>query len=81
MGNATKKAFLTAAYFPFQVAIGIILSPLLVLVYAYAKSEDMAFDDVYLTEDNPMLNQDGPAMQAKRRHCWLVRFFCPIPLR
>ena len=68
---------LSLIYFPFQLMIFILLSPLLVGWFAMKKSEDMAFEDVYMTKGNPMVNQEGPTMKRKREHCWLVRFVCP----
>jgi hypothetical protein len=27
-----------------------------------------------MTEDNPIINQDGPTMTNKRKHWWITRF-------
>ena len=78
MSNRTKQNVLTALYFPFQMVIMVALSPLLLTGMAWHRSRDLAFDDIYITEHNPMLNQDGPSMQRKRRHCWLMRFINPF---
>ena len=65
------------AYFPFQLVIGALMSPILAIEFAGHKADQMAFEDTYMTEDNPMVNQDGPTMCKKRKYCWLLRFLCP----
>jgi len=69
-----KKTILMILYFPFQLIIQIILSPLILGIIACKRAENQAFEDVYITEDNEMLNLDGPAMTNKRNHWWITRF-------
>ena len=77
MKAATKYGIRTVLYFPFQLVIGVVISPFLAIAFAMAKADSIAFEDTYMTEDNPMVNQDGPTMQAKRKHWWLTRFIVP----
>ena len=74
MNKRVKKFLLILLYFPFQLVIQICLSPLIIVWMACIRAENQAFEDVYITEDNPMLNQDGPAMRNKRNHWWITRF-------
>lgn len=69
-----KKTILMILYFPFQLIIQIILSPIILGIIACKRAENQAFEDVYITEDNPMLRQDGPAMTRKKKHWWITRF-------
>ncbi len=70
----TKETVLKVVYFPFALLLGIVCSPILVILYAYSRACDQAFEDVWVTNDNPMLNQEGPAMVRKREHSWIYRF-------
>lgn len=72
-----KKNILTVIYFPFQLLLAVILSPILCIQFAVERANGLAFDDAIMVADNPMLNPDGPTMQRKRRHCWLMRFVNP----
>ena len=74
MNKRVKKFLLMLLYVPFQLVIQICLSPLIIVWTACIRAENQAFEDVYITEDNPMLNQDGPAMRNKRNHWWITRF-------
>lgn len=74
MNLKVKYYLLRILYFPFQLVILSCLSPLIVICLAFMRSENQAFEDVYMTKDNPMLNQDGPTMQRKRKHWWITRF-------
>ena len=74
MTLSAKKLMLTILYYPFQLAILICLSPLVICIMAAMRADNQAFEDVYITKDNPMLNQDGPTMRNKRKHWWITRF-------
>ena len=69
-----KEKVLKVVYFPLQLVLGIVCSPLLVLLFAYQRACDQAFEDVWMTKDNPMVNQDGPTMLRKKKHSWIYRF-------
>ena len=69
-----KKTLLMILYFPFQLIIQIILSPIILGIIACNRAENQAFEDVYMTKDNPWLNQDGPTMRRKQKHWWITRF-------
>ena len=69
-----KKFLLTVLYYPLQLVIAICLSPVIVCVIAASRADAQAFEDVYITEDNEWLNQDGPTMRRKKRHWWITRF-------
>ena len=69
-----KKFLLMLLYYPFQLAILICISPFVVCAIAAMRTETLAFEDVYMTKDNPWLNQDGPTMRRKKRHWWITRF-------
>jgi len=77
MKKNKKYRILLLTYFPFQLAIALILSPILTIAFAGARADHLAFTDTYATEDNPMINKDGPLMRAKKAHCWLIRFLLP----
>lgn len=77
MKKDTKHKILTVVYFPFQAIIHLLLSPIIIIEFAFARSSAIAFDDVYMTADNPVVNPDGPTMQMKKKHCWLMRFVNP----
>ena len=74
MNKRVKKFLLMILYYPFQLVILICLSPFIICAMAAMRAENQAFEDVYITEDNPMLNQDGPSMRNKRNHWWITRF-------
>ena len=74
MNKRVKKFLLMILYYPFQLVILICLSPFSICAMAAMRAENQAFEDVYITEDNPMLNQDGPSMRNKRNHWWITRF-------
>ena len=74
MNLRAKKFLLMLLYFPFQLTIQICLSPLIILWTACIRAENQAFDDVYMTKDNPRVNQDGPTMRRKQKHWWITRF-------
>jgi len=69
-----KKLLLMLLYYPLQVVIHACLSPFIICVMAAMRAENQAFEDVYMTKDNPWLNQDGPTMRRKRKHWWITRF-------
>jgi hypothetical protein len=69
-----KKTILMILYFPFQLIIQIILSPIILGIIACKRAENQAFEDVYMTKDNPWLNQEGPTMTRKKKHWWITRF-------
>lgn len=77
MKAATKYRIRMVLYYPFQLVVGVVISPFLAIAFSMAKAEHMAFDDTYFREDNPLVNPDGPTMQAKRKHWWLTRFTVP----
>ena len=72
-----KKNILTVIYFPLQLLLSVILSPVLCILFAAARAKVLAFDDAIMVADNPWVNPDGPTMQAKRKHWWLMRFIVP----
>lgn len=74
MNNNVKEKVLKVVYFPLQLVLGIVYSPLLVLLFAYQRACDQAFEDVWMTLDNPMVNPDGPTMRSKKEHSWIYRF-------
>lgn len=74
MNLKVKKFLLMLLYVPFQLVIQICLSPLIIVWTACIRAENQAFDDVYMTKDNPWVNQDGPTMRRKKRHWWITRF-------
>ena len=74
MNLRVKKFLLMLLYFPFQLAIQICLSPLIIMWTACIRAENQAFEDVYMTKDNPQVNQDGPTMRRKQKHWWITRF-------
>ena len=74
MNLRVKKFLLMLLYVPFQLVIQICLSPLIIVWTACIRAENQAFDDVYMTKDNPRVNQDGPTMRRKKRHWWITRF-------
>ena len=77
MKKQTKQNGLTVAYFPFQLILEMVLMPFIIVVFAWWRARELSFDDVYMTEDNPSVNQNGPTMQRKKNHCWLMRFVNP----
>lgn len=77
MKDETKYLIRRWIYFPFQLLLAMVYSPYLVLVFAMENTEDLAFDYTYMTEDNPMVNQNGPVRMRMKQHCWLIRFLCP----
>lgn len=74
MNSNVKKLLLTILYYPFQLVILICLSPLIICFMAAMRADNQAFDDVYMTKDNPWLNQNGPSMTRKKSHWWITRF-------
>ena len=74
MNSDVKKLLLTILYYPFQLVILICLSPLIICFMAAMRADNQAFDDVYMTKDNPWLNQEGPTMTRKKKHWWITRF-------
>ena len=74
MNKRVKKFLLMILYVPFQLVIQICLSPLIIMWTACIRAENQAFEDVYMTKDNPWLNQNGPTMTRKKRHWWITRF-------
>ena len=74
MNLSIKKFLLTVLYYPFQLAILICLSPFIICAMAAMRADNQAFEDVYMTKDNPWLNQEGPTMKRKRKHWWITRF-------
>ena len=74
MNKRVKKFLLMILYYPLQLAIHICLAPLIICIMAAMRAENQAFEDVYVTEDNPRINPDGPAMRNKRSHWWITRF-------
>ena len=74
MNSNVKKLLLTILYYPFQLVILICLSPLIICFMAAMRADNQAFDDVYMTKDNPWLNQEGPTMTRKKKHWWITRF-------
>ncbi len=74
MNKNVKEKVLKVVYFPLQLVWGIVCSPLLVLLFAYQRTCDQAFEDVWMTLDNPNVNPDGPTMRRKKEHCWIARF-------
>lgn len=74
MNKRVKKFLLMLLYYPLQAMILCCLSPFIVFFLAAMRAEEQAFEDVYITEDNEMLNQDGPAMTRKKKHWWITRF-------
>ena len=69
-----KKIALTVLYFPLQLVIVCLLSPIILAIIACMRADQCAFDDVYIVEDNKMLNQNGPSMTRKKSHWWITRF-------
>ena len=69
-----KKFLLTLLYYPLQLVIHICIAPLVICFMAAMRADILAFEDVYMTKDNPWLNQDGPTMRRKKRHWWITRF-------
>lgn len=74
MNKNVKEKVLKVVYFPLQLVLGIVYSPLLVLLFAYQRTCDQAFEDVWMTLDNPNVNPDGPTMRRKKEYCWIARF-------
>ena len=74
MNSDMKKLLLTILYYPFQLVILICLSPIIICFMAAMRADNQAFDDVYMTKDNPWLNQEGPTMTRKKKHWWITRF-------
>ena len=74
MNLKAKKLLLTILYYPFQLVILICLSPFIICFLAAKRADYQAFDDVYMTKDNPWVNQEGPTMKSKRKHWWITRF-------
>ena len=74
MNLKMKKLLLTILYYPFQLAVLICLSPFIICVMAAMRADNQAFEDVYITKDNPWLNQEGPTMKRKQKHWWITRF-------
>ena len=74
MTLSAKKLMLTILYYPFQLAILICLSPLVICFMAAMRAGNQAFEDVYMTKDNPCLNLEGPTMKRKQKHWWITRF-------
>ena len=74
MNKRVKKFLLMILYVPFQLVIQICLSPLIIMWTACIRAENQAFEDVYMTKDNPWLNQEGPTMTRKKKHWWITRF-------
>ena len=74
MNLKVKKLLLTILYYPFQLAVLICLSPFIICVMAAMRADNQAFEDVYITKDNPWLNQEGPTMKRKQKHWWITRF-------
>ena len=74
MNKRVKEILLMLLYLPFQLVILTCLSPLIIVWSACIRAADQAFDDVYITEDNPRVNPDGPSMRNKRNHWWITRF-------
>ncbi len=72
--NRAKKFLLMLLYYPFQLVILICLSPLIICFMAAMRAESQAFEDVYMTKDNPWLNPEGPTMKRKQKHWWITRF-------
>ena len=69
-----KEFLLMLLYLPFQLVIQICLSPLIIVWTACLRAANQAFEDVYITEDNLMIDPYGPAMRNKRSHWWITRF-------
>lgn len=69
-----KKFLLMLGYFPFQLLWHILISPIIIVWISAIRSEEQAFEDAYMTKDNPMINQNGPTMTNKRKHWWITRF-------
>ena len=74
MNKRVKKFLLMILYYPLQAMILCCLSPFIVFFLAAMRAEEQAFEDVYMTEDNPWLNQEGPTMTRKKKHWWITRF-------
>jgi len=74
MNLKVKKLLLTILYYPFQLVILTCLSPFIICCMAAMKADSQAFEDVYMTKDNPWLNQEGPTMTRKKKHWWITRF-------
>jgi hypothetical protein len=74
MNLKAKKLLLTILYYPCQIVILTCLSPIIICVMAAMRADNQAFEDVYMTKDNPWLNQDGPTMRRKQKHWWITRF-------
>lgn len=74
MNPKAKKLLLMILYYPFQLAILICISPIIIGFIAAMRADNQAFKDVYMTKDNPWLNQEGPTMTRKKRHWWITRF-------
>ena len=74
MNLKVKKLLLTILYYPCQVVILACLSPIIICVMAAMRADNQAFEDVYMTKDNPWLNQEGPTMKRKQKHWWITRF-------
>ena len=74
MNKRVKEFLLMLLYFPFQLVIQMCLSPLIIVWIACFRASTQAFEDTYITEDNILLNQDGPSMARKKKHWWITRF-------
>ena len=74
MNKRVKKFLLMILYYPLQLVILICQAPFIICCMAAMRAENQAFEDVYMTEDNPWLNQEGPTMTRKKKHWWITRF-------
>lgn len=75
--NAVKYHLRRAVYFPFQFLIALIYLPFILVGFAATNAESLAFDYTYMTERNPIVNQNGPTRMSMKKHCFLVRFIFP----
>lgn len=75
--NAVKYHLRRAVYFPFQFLIALIYLPFILVGFAATNTESLAFDYTYMTERNPIVNQNGPTRMRMKKHCFLVRFIFP----
>lgn len=74
MNKRVKKFLLMILYYPLQLVILICQAPFIICCMAAMRAENQAFEDVYMTEDNPWLNLEGPTMTRKKKHWWITRF-------
>lgn len=74
--NKRVKEFLLMLLYPppFQLVVQMCLAPFIIVWAACIRASNQAFEHVYFTEDNPMVNPDEPAMRNKRNHWWITRF-------